>query len=66
MATSFFLRITINGEGTHGSSPWTGKDPMPVAAEIVSAFGQIYRQVPATEPFAISVNVVMDFLSGKI
>jgi amidohydrolase len=60
MANSFLLRITIKGEGTHGSSPWTGKDPMPVAAEIVTAFGQVYRQVPATEPFTLTIGKIED------
>lgn len=60
LANSYMLSITINGAGTHGSAPWTGKDPMPVAAEIISALAQVYRQVPATEPMTLSIGKVID------
>ena len=33
---------------------------MPVAAEIISATGQIYRQVPATDPMTTSIGHVED------
>ncbi|WP_313674434.1 amidohydrolase [Mycolicibacterium sp.] len=59
-AASVVLKITIIGKQTHGSTPWGGIDPMPVAAEIISATGQIYRQVPATDPMTISIGHVED------
>ena len=37
-----------------------GIDPMQVAAEISSGTGQIYRQVPATDPMTISIGHVED------
>lgn len=59
-SASVVLKITITGKQTHGSTPWAGVDPMPVAAEIISATGQIYRQVPATDPMTISIGHVED------
>lgn len=60
LANSYMLSIKIKGAGTHGSAPWTGKDPMPVAAEIITALAQVHRQVPATEPMALSIGKVID------
>jgi amidohydrolase len=37
LASSDYLSIKIKGAWVHGSTPWQGKDPMPVAAEIISA-----------------------------
>ena len=59
-AASELLKIEIKGMGVHGSTPWMGKDPMTVAAEIILALGQIYRQVPATEAITISIGKVDD------
>ncbi len=59
-SASVVLKITITGKQVHGSTPWMGTDPMPVAAEIISATGQIYRQTPATEPMTISIGHVED------
>lgn len=60
LAASELFKITIKGMGVHGSTPWMGKDPLTVAAEVITAFGQIYRQVPATEPITISVGKIDD------
>lgn len=60
LAASELLKIEVNGMGVHGSTPWMGKDPMTVAAEIILALGQIYRQVPATEAITISIGKVDD------
>jgi amidohydrolase len=71
LANSFLLRITITGEGVHGSTPWKGKDPMPVAAEIITAFGQVYRQEPAHDAFTLTIGKVEDegrfnIIGGKV
>lgn len=60
LASSDYLSIKIKGAGVHGSTPWFGKDPMPVAAEIITALAQVYRQVPATDAVTISVGKVVD------
>jgi amidohydrolase len=60
LAASELVKIVIKGEGVHGSTPWMGKDPLTVAAEIIVAMGQIYRQIPATEPMTISFGKIDD------
>ena len=60
MAASELIKIEVKGMGVHGSTPWMGKDPLTVAAEIIMALGQIYRQVPATEAITISIGKVDD------
>ncbi len=59
-AASVIVRIVITGQQVHGSTPWMGKDPMPVAAEIITASAQLYRQVPAFNPVTISFGHVED------
>jgi len=60
MAASVLVKIEVKGMGVHGSTPWMGKDPLTVAAEIIVAVAQIYRQVPATEAITISFGKVDD------
>jgi amidohydrolase len=40
--------------------PWLGVDPLPPAAEIITAAGQLYRQVPGYDPVAVSIGHVED------
>jgi len=63
MAASELVKIEVKGMGVHGSTPWMGKDPLTVAAEIIVALAQIYRQIPATEAITISIGKVDD--SGR-
>jgi hippurate hydrolase len=37
MAAADKLRVTVRGKGGHASSPWNAVDPVPVAAEIITA-----------------------------
>jgi amidohydrolase len=60
LPSSDYLSIKIKGAGVHGALPWQGKDPMPVAAEIISALAQVYRQVPANSAMTISIGKVVD------
>ena len=59
-AASSLVRITITGVQVHGSMPWMGIDPMPAAAEIISGTGQLYRQVNAFHPVAVTIGHVED------
>lgn len=59
-AASVIVRIVITGQQVHGSTPWMGKDPLPVAAQIIGASAQIYRQVPAYNPVTISFGHIED------
>lgn len=57
---SVLIRITVHGKGVHGSTPWEGIDPLPPAAEIIAAMGQVYRQLPGYDPLAITIGHVED------
>lgn len=59
-AASCLVRIVLTGRQVHGSTPWMGLDPMPAAASIITAVGQLYRQVPATSTLTVSIGHVED------
>jgi hippurate hydrolase len=57
MASSDELHVTVIGMGGHGSQPHTAKDPIPVAAEMVSALQlMITRSFDAFDPVVITVG----------
>jgi amidohydrolase len=58
MAAADVLRITVQGRQTHGSAPWTGVDPIVVAAQIVLGLQTIVsRQINVTqEPAVVSIG----------
>lgn len=57
MASSDELHVTVKGLGGHGSQPHTAKDPIPVAAEMVSALQLlITRSFNAFDPVVITVG----------
>ena len=57
MASSDELHVTVLGMGGHGSQPHTAKDPIPVAAEMVSALQLlITRSFDAFDPVVITVG----------
>jgi hippurate hydrolase len=57
MASSDELHVTVVGMGGHGSQPHTAKDPIPVAAETVSALQlMITRSFDAFDPVVITVG----------
>jgi len=56
-ANSDCFGITIQGSGGHGSAPENCLDPIPVAAQIVTALQQIVsRQIPAKETAVLTVT----------
>lgn len=59
-AASCLVKIVIKGVQTHGSSPWMGVDPLPAAADIISACGQLYRQVPPYNAITVSIGHIED------
>lgn len=59
-AASRMIKIEITGKQVHGSAPWLGIDPMIPAANIITALPAIYRQMPATSAFTISIGHVVD------
>lgn len=51
------LNVRVIGAGTHGSLPQFGKDPVPVAAEIVLALqSMVTRQFDVFDPVVITVG----------
>jgi len=54
MASSDGLRITVKGKQTHGSTPWTGVDPITVSAQIIMGLQTVIsRQTELTEDAAV-------------
>ncbi len=58
MAAADILYITVHGRQTHGSAPWTGVDPIVVAAQIVLGLQTVVsRQINVThEPAVVSIG----------
>jgi amidohydrolase len=59
MASASRFTLKIIGKQTHGAMPHTGNDPIPMAAEIVSAFQTIpARQIDAQQPTVLTVGSI--------
>src|SRR5258708_11097665 len=58
MAAEDILHITVQGRTTHGSAPWSGVDPIVVAAQIVLGLQTIVsRQINVTqEPAVVTIG----------
>lgn len=55
-ASCDFFYVTVTGAGTHGARPHLGHDPIPVAAEIVSALQTLVsRRVDPIEKAVVSI-----------
>ncbi|PWJ25034.1 carboxypeptidase Ss1 [Branchiibius hedensis] len=59
-AASCLVKVRVQGQQVHASTPWYGIDPYPVAAQIISGSAQIYRQIPATNPVTVSFGHLED------
>ncbi len=54
MAAADVLRITVRGKQTHGSTPWTGIDPITASAQIIMGLQTIIsRQTELTKEAAV-------------
>ncbi len=60
MASSDWFTLTIKGKQTHGSQPWSGIDPIVVAAQVIQGFQTIVsRQEMLTKaPVVITVGKI--------
>lgn len=57
MAASAGLEVRVIGAGTHGSSPQRGRDPIPVACEMVIALQtMVTRQFDVFDPVVVTVG----------
>ncbi|MEU5216731.1 amidohydrolase [Streptomyces sp. NPDC020807] len=59
-AASSLVRVVVTGRQTHGSTPWTGVDPMPAVGAVLTGIGQLYRQVSAFDAVTVSIGHVED------
>ncbi len=68
MAAADIFRINIKGKQTHGSTPWTGIDPIIVASDIIQGFQKIVsRQMDLTEnAVVISVGKIESGVRNNI
>lgn len=68
MAASDWFTIRVKGKGTHGSTPWTGVDPVAVAGQIIGGLQQVVsRQTELTKNAAvISVCIVKGGVRANI
>jgi amidohydrolase len=54
MAAADQFNIKVNGKQTHGSTPWTGIDPITISAQIIQGLNNIVsRQMPLTNEAAV-------------
>ena len=59
LASTDALNITVKGAGGHAAMPHDCLDPIPVAAEIVTALSVfVARQIPATDPAVLSITKI--------
>jgi len=57
MASADVLRVTVLGEGGHGSMPYRAKDPVVVAAEMVTALQTLVtRKFDVFDPVVVTVG----------
>jgi len=59
MAAASRFTLKVIGKKTHGAMPHTGIDPIPISAEIVSAFQTIpARQIDAQQPTVLTIGSI--------
>lgn len=59
MAATNVLDITVTGMGGHASSPYLANDPMPVAAEIVTALQAfVTRRINPFDPVVVTITMI--------
>lgn len=68
MAAADRFEITVHGRQTHGSTPWTGVDPITVSAQIITGLNTIVsRQTELTKEAAvISVGIIRSGVRNNI
>ena len=68
MAASDGLQITVRGRQTHGSTPWTGVDPIVTAAQIINGLQTVVsRRTELTKEAAVvSIGIIEGGVRGNI
>jgi amidohydrolase len=63
LAASYGFAVTITGQGSHGANPHLGRDPLPVAAELISALQTVVSR--RRDPLDPAVLSVCQFHAGQ-
>lgn len=59
MSASDYLYVTVRGPGGHGSAPHLSPDPVPAAAEVISALQTLVaRKMNIFDPVVVSIGVM--------
>ncbi len=59
MAAANVIEITVTGQGGHASSPYLANDPMPVAAEIITALQvMVTRRISTFDPVVVTITKI--------
>ena len=68
MAASDWFFVKVHGKQTHGSTPWTGVDPIVISAQIIQGLQTIIsRQTALTEhPAVITVGIIQSGIRANI
>ena len=68
MASSDWFTVKVNGKSSHGSQPWSGIDPIVIAAQIIQGFQTIVsRQEELTKaPVVITVGKINSGVRSNI
>ncbi|WP_298389931.1 amidohydrolase [Hydrotalea sp.] len=68
MASSDWFTVKVNGKSSHGSQPWSGIDPIVIAAQIIQGFQSIVsRQEELTKaPVVITVGKINSGVRSNI
>ncbi len=68
MAAADGLKIVVEGEQSHGSTPWLGVDPITAAAQIIAALQTIpSRQLDITQaPAVVTIGSIHGGVRGNI
>lgn len=68
MAAADMIKITVTGKQTHGSSPWSGIDPIVVSAQLINALQSIpSRQLDVSlAPSVLTIGKIEGGLRGNI
>ncbi|MDE3126058.1 MAG: amidohydrolase [Bacteroidota bacterium] len=68
MASSDWFTVKVNGKSSHGSQPWSGIDPIVIAAQIIQGFQTIVsRQMELTKaPVVITVGKINSGVRSNI
>jgi hippurate hydrolase len=67
MSSSSKLKVTVRGQGGHGSSPHLGRDPIAAAAEMITSLQtMVTRRFDIFDPVVITVGAVAAGIASNV